>query len=134
MTHLSGNYLGDLRCQSTHEDSGKRLITDAPKDNEGKGESFSPTDLVATSLANCMLTIMAIRAKNKKIELGKVTYTVQKIMASNPRRISEVKINFRLEKAINEEDRTYLEQEAKACPVALSLSKELKQSVSFQYA
>lgn len=133
MTHFSGAYLGALRCQTIHEESGKKLLTDAPKDNQGKGESFSPTDLVATSLASCMLTIMAIRAQNKKIELGKVSYSIQKVMASNPRRINEIKIDFKLEKGIKEEERAYLEQEAKACPVALSLSQSLKQTISFQY-
>lgn len=120
------NYIGDLRTESTHLRSGTLIITDAPVDNNGKGEKFSPTDLVASSLASCMLTIIGINFQNKNRELGKVYCEVEKVMASNPRRISEIKIDFRFENQdLDEHDFRLIHKLADACPVAKSLDPKL---------
>src|SRR6476469_8137736 len=87
-------YNGSLRTTSTHLKSGKVIITDAPIDNQGKGEAFSPTDLLATSLGNCMITIMGIASNTHQIDLGELTAEVTKVMAANPRRVSEVHVSF----------------------------------------
>ncbi len=89
-------YKGDLRTEATHLASGKTIITDAPVDNEGKGEAFSPTDLVATALASCIITVMGIVARRNDIEMDETTAEIEKIMSVNPRRIGEVKIKIYL--------------------------------------
>lgn len=132
MTTINGQYKGDLRCFIKHESS-SIIETDAPKDNQGKGELFSPTDLLAASLASCMVTIIAIRAKNKTIEIGIPTFHVIKTMNSIPRKVKQLKIEIHLPSTLKSTDRNYLESEAKNCPVALSLSKDLEQVVSFIY-
>lgn len=129
---IKGNYVGDLRCELTHQ-SGSSIQTDAPLDNHGKGEAFSPTDLVAAALASCMLTVLAIRANSKSIPIGQPSFLIKKSMGSNPRRISEVQIEFSFNEVISEKNRIYLESEAKKCPVALSVHPDLLQSVAFKY-
>ena len=127
-------YLGGLRSEATHLGSGKTLVTDAPKDNHGKGEAFSPTDLLATSLGCCMISIMGIVAmKNGFVfEHGEVEIT--KIMEANPRRVGEIIVNLRMPNGnFTEEQKKMLETAALNCPVAKSLSTELKQTVSFVY-
>ena len=133
-TKILGKYNDNLRCLLEHEGSGQELITDAPKDNNGKGESYSPTDLLAAGLGSCMLTIIAIRARKRKIEIGQPTFRVLKTMKSSPREISllEVEITFNLD--MNDEDKNYLEHEARNCPVALSLNKDIQQEIKFVYA
>ena len=119
-------YSGELRTESTHLRSGSKLTTDAPVDNNGKGEKFSPTDLVASSLVSCMLTIIGINFENKNRDLGYVHCAVEKMMVSNPRRISEIKIDFCFEnKLLSQEDFRLIHKLADACPVAKSLDPKL---------
>ena len=127
-------YKGNLRTSATHLKSGNTIITDAPPDNNGKGEAFSPTDLLATSLGCCMLTIMGIVAARHAINLEGTKIEITKIMESNPRRVGEVKVEFFMPpNNFSEKDKQLLENAAHTCPVALSLSKELKQTVVFNY-
>ena len=133
MTTILGEYKGNLRTELTHKSSNTKLITDAPLDNQGKGESFSPTDLLAAALGCCMVTIMGIRANSKSITLKPFHFQINKIMNSNPRKVGVVEVEIICSKEISIEDRNYLEKEAKECPVALSLSNELEQKVTFSY-
>ena len=130
---ITGSYNGELPCKLTHNNSGQHLITDAPLDNNGKGEAFSPTDLVAAALGTCMLTIIGIRAESKKLEIGKPKFSILKSMQSSPRKIEAINIEIIFDVQLGIEDRKYLEDEAKKCPVALSLNESLKQEVSFKY-
>ena len=126
-------YEGELRTQATHLQSGKTIYTDAPVDNQGKGNAFSPTDLVATSLASCMLTIMGIVARRDGILLEGTVAEVEKIMVKDPRRIGEIKIKFIFKHKIEEEDRVKLEHAARTCPVSGSLHEDLKENIDFIY-
>lgn len=128
------SYLGNLRTEATHIKSNNKIITDAPTDNNGKGEAFSPTDLVATALGSCMLTIIGIKAEVSGINLGKVNIDITKKMTSNPRRIDEiiVEINFD-ENNYNDKEKTIFENAAKTCPVALSLNSEIKQTLVLNF-
>lgn len=127
-------YLGSLRTEAVHVRSNTTILTDAPVDNNGKGEKFSPTDLVATGLASCMISIMGIQANTSNIKLGDISAEVTKIMAANPRRISEiiVDINFSNHNYTDKE-KTILMNAAKTCPVAVSLHPDIKQTVSFNF-
>ncbi|SHF71588.1 OsmC family protein [Pedobacter caeni] len=127
-------YNGGLRTTSVHERSGNEIITDAPIDNKGKGEAFSPTDLLATSLGNCMLTIVGIAANEHGFSIDGATCEITKIMAENPRRVSEIVVNFQFpSNAYSDKDKKIIERSAHTCPVALSLHPDLKQTVSFNY-
>jgi putative redox protein len=131
MATIESTYLGDLRTEATHLQSGTKIITDAPTDNLGKGEAFSPTDLLAESLASCMLTTMAIAGRNHDINIDGTTCEVTKIMAPNPRRVAEVVINFKFPKDYDDKDRKILEAAAYGCPVAMSIHPDLKKTVDF---
>jgi len=133
MNTIEGSYLADLSCELHHVKSKAKIITNAPTDNEGKGENFSPTDLVAAALASCMLTIIGIRAKKKGLDIKRPTFKVLKVMSSSPRAISEIRIEFTFKSNLAEADRDYLEKEALNCPVALSLNKDLRQNITFRY-
>ena len=127
-------YLGNLRTEAVHLKSGKTVITDAPTDNNGKGEAFSPTDLLSTSLGCCMLTIMGIAANTHNINIEGTTIDITKIMAANPRRVSEIVVEFYMPKQnYSDKEKAILEHAALTCPVAKSLSAELKQTVKFNY-
>jgi len=127
-------YKGNLRTEATHLKSGKTVITDAPVDNHGKGEAFSPTDIMSTSLGSCMLTIMGITAETHGINLGNIEVVVGKHMASNPRRVSQIDINMIIEqKGLSEKEKKMIENAALTCPVAKSLSPEIIQNVTFKY-
>ena len=126
-------YKGELRTEAEHLRSGKTIITDAPIDNQGKGEAFSPTDIVATALASCMLTIMGIVAERDGIKLEGTIAEVEKIMAENPRRIGEIKIKIKFSQKLNPEERQKLERAAKTCPVSGSLNENLKETFEFIY-
>ena len=126
-------YKGDLRTEAVHLDSGERIHTDAPKDNEGKGETFSPTDLVATSLASCMITVMGIKAKQHGINMVGTTADVVKEMAADPRRISAIRINIHFLNNYSDKERILLERTANTCPVMNSLSDELAVEIHFNY-
>ena len=126
------SYSGELRTSAIHLKSGNSIITDAPTDNHGKGEAFSPTDLVATALASCMLTVMGIKANQRGWDVDGMDAQITKIMASNPRRIAEVQIKITMPKHdFREEQKQVLEYTALHCPVAKSLSEEMVQRVAF---
>ena len=128
-------YEGNLRTVATHLQSGTVIETDAPTDNQGKGERFSPTDLVATALGNCMLTIMGIKARDMQLNLEGTTVDITKIMAANPRRIGEIKvvINFPENLHAPEKDRVIIERAAMTCPVFESLHPDMKKDVEFKW-
>ena len=135
MATISSTYTGGLRTTAQHLASGNTIITDAPVDNNGKGEAFSPTDLVASALGSCMMTIMGIVANRANIDIDGIEVETTKIMAAEPRRIAEVVLNFRMPagKSYSEKEKAMLENAARTCPVALSLHPDIKQTVSFQY-
>jgi len=123
-------YLGDLRTELTHVQSGKVVVTDAPTDNNGKGEAFSPTDLMSASLCACMITIMGVAANTHNFSIDGATAEITKIMSANPRKVEEVRIEIKFPKNnYSEKEIKILEHIAKTCPVALSLHHELKQNV-----
>ena len=126
-------YKNNLRTEAEHIASGEKIITDAPIDNNGKGEAFSPTDLVATALGSCMITIMAIVAEKHGIDVSRTNALVKKEMGSNPRRISEIAIDINMDKNIEKKDRNRLEKAALACPVHKSLHPEIKKKIKFYY-
>ncbi|MBA66107.1 MAG: osmotically inducible protein OsmC [Candidatus Marinimicrobia bacterium] len=126
-------YKGDLRTEAVHIQSGNVFITDAPVDNQGKGEAFSPTDLVATALASCMLTIMGIVADRNHINLDGTTAEVEKMMGTKPRRIKEIRINIMFNENFDRISRRKLESAALTCPVSNSLNKNLKETIKFIY-
>ncbi|MCW3114104.1 MAG: OsmC family protein [Segetibacter sp.] len=128
-------YEGNLRTVATHLQSGTVIETDAPTDNQGKGERFSPTDLVATALGNCMLTIMGIKARDMQLDLEGTQVDITKIMVAEPRRIGEIKvvINFPENLKTDEKQRTIIERAAMTCPVFESLHPDLKKDVEFQW-
>lgn len=127
-------YLGELRTEAVHLQSGQSIITDAPPDNQGKGEAFSPTDLCATSLASCMMTIMGISARNHGLNMDGTVAEVTKIMASNPRRISAVEITLRMPpNGFTDRDKKLLETAGRTCPVALSLGEGVEQRILFAW-
>ncbi len=135
MVPISLTYLGDLRCEAVHGPSGVKVVTDAPTDNHGKGESFSPTDLMATSYGACMSTIMGIVAKRDGIALGRFTVAVEKHMTTAPpRRIAKLVLRFVMPVALVAADRLKLEAAAHTCPVALSTSPDVQIEASFTYA
>ena len=116
---------GDLRTESTHLESGKTIITDAPVDNQGKGKAFSPTDLVSTALASFMLTIMGIVAKRDVVMIEGTTAKVEKVMVSNPRRKGEIRLKINFSDPILDKDQVKLERAAHTCPVSGSLNNNL---------
>lgn len=124
-------YLGELRTSSIHLQSGSEIISDAPTDNNGKGEAFSPTDTVANGLASCMFTVMGIKANDLGVDFSGSTAEVTKIMAAEPRRISEIHINFNMNLAADEKTKTILERTAMTCPVFYSLHSDIKKEISF---
>ena len=127
-------YKGNLRTEATHLQSNQTIITDAPLDNNGKGEAFSPTDLLATSLGSCMLTIMGIVANRHNLSIEGTGIEITKIMESNPRRVGEIIVEFTIPTgSLTTKDKELLEHAAHTCPVAKSLSTELKQTAIFNY-
>ena len=126
-------YLGDLRTSSIHLQSGSEIISDAPIDNNGKGEAFSPTDTVANGLASCMFTMMGIKARDMEIDLSGSTAEVTKVMAADPRRISEIHVIFNLDVLVDEKSKTILERTANTCPVHYSLHPDIKKVIVFNW-
>ncbi len=134
MVQIDLIYEGDLRVKATHGPSGKTLVTDAPVDNQGKGESFSPTDLVCTALGSCMMTIMGIVAERHKIDLKGSTVKVVKHMVQEPvRRIGKIEVHFQMSAKIEERERKMLERAAMTCPVHESLHPEIEQDIHFNW-
>ncbi|MBU6338568.1 MAG: OsmC family protein [Rickettsiales bacterium] len=131
---IKTKYLGELRTSSIHLKSGNSLITDAPIDNKGKGEAFSPTDLLAASLASCMFTIMGIVANQHEMNIEGASCDVTKIMSANPRKVSEIIVHFTFPKNnFDEKQKEMLRNAAFTCPVALSLHDDLKKTVTFDF-
>lgn len=126
-------YLGNLRTESVHIKSNNAFITDAPIDNNGKGEAFSPTDTVATGLASCMLTVMGIKARDMDIDMSGTTAEVTKTMASDPRRISKIKVLLNFPFEADKKTRVILERTANTCPVHYSLHPDIKKDVTFNW-
>ena len=134
MNTIESLYLGALRTSAKHLKSGQELVSDAPTDNNGKGESFSPTDLVATALGSCMTTVMGIYAENHQIELQGLAWNTVKVMASNPRKIAHIKIEFQgIAPKATAQQLNRLKEIALHCPVALSLHPDIKQEVIFNF-
>ncbi len=132
MPTVSTTYLGQLRTQATHNQSGTQILTDAPTDNMGKGEAFSPTDLTATSLGTCIITTMAIVAQRHDILLDGSTLEINKVMSvTAPRRIAKIEVTLQIKsnRPLTEDERTKLERTAHTCPVSLSLHPETEQVI-----
>ena len=127
------NYLGNLRTESIHISSNDKIVTDAPKDNNGKGEAFSPTDLVASSLSCCILTVIGIVSKKIKYDLTNTKSSVKKIMNGNPRRIAEIVVKIEFSKPAGSKTKSIIEKTALNCPVAKSLHPDIKQNISFMW-
>ncbi len=135
MVEIQIAYEGNLRTSAIHEPSGMRLITDAPKDNQGEGQSFSPTDLLATSLGTCILTIMGITARNFKIDLEGASIRVQKEMVTQPvRRIGKLTVEITVPKPLTEEQQRRLRDAATQCPVCRSVHPDIEIPVKFNFA
>jgi uncharacterized OsmC-like protein len=127
-------YLGELRTEATHLFSGTKIITDAPLDNQGKAEAFSPTDLCATSLASCAMTIMGISARNHELDMTGATAEITKIMAADPRRIAKVIIKFIMPaNGYTDTQKVILEKAARTCPVSFSLAEGVEQEMTFEW-
>jgi len=134
MASMTGYYSGELRTQDTHLKSGNVIITDAPPDNNGKGEAFSPTDLVCAALSSCMMTIMAMAAEKDNIDLTGLKSDIVKVMSANPRKIAEIQITFTHPSlSATDVQKQKLERAAHTCPVALSLAEGLKQTIVFNW-
>lgn len=135
MKQMDVTYTTGLRTQSVHLKSGKLIITDAPTDNNGKGEAHSPTDLLCSALASCMLTIMGIEATKQGWNIDGTCVEVEKIMQANPRKVAVVRLKVLMSEQVPSEQaaRNVLEEAARTCPVALSLSEGLRQEVTFVY-
>ena len=134
MNSFKIKYEGNFRTSALHEDSGNIINTDAPKDNHGLGECFSPTDLVCTALASCMLTIMAIAVEKNGININGTTAQVTKTMASEPRMIKEIDVKIIFPKDFDKKTKVILERSALSCPVHKSLSEKVSKKVSFIYS
>jgi uncharacterized OsmC-like protein len=126
-------YLGDLRTSSVHLQSGTEIISDAPLDNKGKGEAFSPTDTVANALASCMMTVMGIKARDLNLDFVGSTAGVTKVMQAEPRMINAIEIVFDMNVATDEKTKTILERTAMTCPVFLSLNPEIEKRIRFNW-
>jgi uncharacterized OsmC-like protein len=135
VTEIKISYQGDLHCRAIHTASGAELQTDAPVDNQGRGENFSPTDLVATALGSCMATIMGIAARRHDVDLTGVEVTVRKIMSQDtPRRIARLEVDYHLPLPADHPKRALLEAAAMSCPVHHSLHPDIEQDIKFHWA
>ena len=134
MNTASARYAGNLRTEATHAASGNVIQTDAPTDNHGRGEAFSPTDLVSTALGSCMMTVMGIVADRHHLNLVDSTFAVVKHMSAEaPRRIAQIDVTFTLPATLTATERTVLERAAHTCPVSLSLHPDVRQNIVFEY-
>ena len=133
MVQIDTEYVGDLKCTAEHIPSGVTLTTDAPEDNHGEGRSFSPTDLVATALGTCIATILGIQAEKHDFDLEGIEISVEKEMASNPRRIDTLRTEVRMPVALDESTRTRLERAARHCPVDESIHPDIDAPITFRW-
>ena len=134
MVAIQLEYQGDLHSKAVHGPSGTELFTDAPKDNQGRGESFSPTDLTATSLGTCILTTMGIMARTLNLDMAGASAVVEKEMTSEgPRKIRRLTVRVKMLKALGEKDQLKLERAAHTCPVSRSLHPDVEQVIEFSW-
>lgn len=133
MVKMSAVYQGEKHCELTHEPSGARISTDAPRDNNGKGEEFSPTDLIGAATGACMLTVMSIASEKDGVQLNGARVTVSKEMTSNPRRISRLTVVLHLPQSVPHDYRRKIEDIALNCPVKLSVHPDIDMPVTFHY-
>jgi putative redox protein len=134
MVAIQVEYQGDLHCKAVHGPSATELNTDAPKDNQGRGESFSPTDLVATALGTCMLTVMGIMARTLNIDIAGSTATVEKEMTTTaPRMIASLSVKIRVPHSVSPENKQKLERAAHTCPVLKSLHPDVRTPIGFSW-
>lgn len=126
-------YVGDLRTVCIHLQSGTQILTDAPTDNHGKGEAFSPTDLVATALGSCMVSIMGIKSRDLDVDLKDSTVSITKIMQAEPRKIAKIEVVLNMSIETTEKNKTILERAAMTCPVLLSLHPDIEKDVVFNW-
>lgn len=131
---ITGSYTGKLKMELTHGPSGTVIQAAAPKDNQGDGSSFSPTDLAAAALGSCIVMTMAIAAEREGIPFDGVSFSLEKHMRSDPRRIDFVPVRIRMPGGLTEEQRAKLEAAGRGCPVCSSLSPEVRREVKFEYA
>jgi len=132
MVTIQLEYQGDLHCSAVHEPSGTEITTDAPRDNQGRGESFSPTDLVATALGSCMLTVMGIAARTFNLDIAGTTATVQKEMTTAaPRRIATLAVKIHVPYPLSPQDQQKIERAAHTCPVHKSLHPDVQSPIEF---
>lgn len=126
-------YVGNLRTEAIHVESGTKIITDAPKDNQGNGEAFSPTDLLSTSLVSCMMTLMGIAARTHAIDLGEIEADMNKIMYADPRRVGKIEIKMRFANGPNFDDKTrqILVRAGMTCPVFVSLHPDIEKNIEW---
>ena len=133
MNKFEIKYQGNLRTIATHLDSGSEISTDAPKDNHGLGQTFSPTDMVCSALASCILTIMAIAVEKNNVDIKGTKAMVKKTMGNNPRRIARIEIDIIFPKVYDTKTKTILERAAHNCPVHHTLSETVEKNISFTY-
>jgi putative redox protein len=134
MVAIQMEYQGDLHCKAVHEPSGTELSTDAPKDNQGRGESFSPTDLVATALGTCILTTMGILARTLNLNITGAKATVEKVMTTQaPRRIATLAIKIHIPHALSDDNKLKLERAAHSCPVHKSMHPDVQMPIEFTW-
>jgi uncharacterized OsmC-like protein len=133
MVRISIDYTGEKHCELTHGPSGSKIGTDAPKDNNGKGELFSPTDLLAAATGSCMLTVMGIAAEKAGLDMNGARSTVDKEMGTTPRRVVKLTVEIHMPKKLSAQDRILLEEAAMGCPVKKSLHPEMQIPVTFVY-
>lgn len=126
-------YVGDLRTVCIHLQSGTEILTDAPTDNHGKGEAFSPTDLVATALGSCMVSIMGIKSRDLDLDLKDSTVSITKIMQAEPRKIAKIEVVLNMSITTSDKNKTILERAAMTCPVLLSLHPDIEKEVAFNW-
>jgi uncharacterized OsmC-like protein len=126
-------YLGDLRTSSIHLQSGTEILSDAPLDNNGKGEAFSPTDLLANALGSCMMTIMAIKARDLEVDLKGSTVSITKIMQAEPRKVAKIEVIMDMATAVNDKNKIILERTAMNCPVLLSLNPDIEKDITINW-
>ncbi len=126
-------YVGELRTVCIHLQSGTEILTDAPTDNHGKGEAFSPTDLVATALGSCMVSIMGIKSRDLDVDLKDSTVSITKIMQAEPRKIAKIEVILNMSIATSDKNKSILERAAMTCPVLLSLHPDIEKEVTFNW-
>lgn len=131
----TAQYTGKLKVNCVHLDSGSKIITDAPKDNEGEGKTFSPTDLLCTSLASCILTVMGISAKKHDIDMSGAMISISKEMANNPRRVSKIALSIDMSsQSYSDKEKKILKAAAEGCPVELSLHEDMDLHMDWTWA